>query len=257
MDASAHLRGRRSSHSSQAELNRTREPASPEATRRIRRPRTVSSHRTGSQNARPLTATTCHQTRGAGRDGATGAASTIMVTCQVSPATRHTGESRLPSGTSSLTRRATERSWSSRRDFRSSAGKAATSTQSSPRGVRNCLRIVQLVPRIQSAAPITIAWTGFPGLHVRVGRWHVEAFPHCGCDACDEDPADLVGELRKLVDAVVEGGLMEWCDGRRLGYELSYRGGHRAGEGLISEEQRPSVGEAERHPWDAWPPRGE
>jgi hypothetical protein len=120
-----------------------------------------------------------------------------------------------------------------------------------------CLRVVRLEPRIRAAAPITIAWTAFPGLYVRVGGWHIEAFPHCGCDACDEDPTELVGELHDIVDAVVGGGLTEWFDGHHLGYELSQKRGHRAGDSLIEEDQRPSVGEQARYRWEGWPLRGE
>jgi len=43
---------------------------------------------------------------------------------------------------------------------------------------------VKLVPRDTSAASIAVAFTAFPGLLVRIGRWRIEAFPSCGCDAC-------------------------------------------------------------------------
>ena len=56
---------------------------------------------------------------------------------------------------------------------------------------RSCARLVRLTPTTPDAAPLTVAWTTFPGLLVRLGRWHVEAYPHCGCDACAEDPTDL------------------------------------------------------------------
>src|SRR5438270_12338638 len=45
---------------------------------------------------------------------------------------------------------------------------------------------VALLPHDIEAASLTIAFSAFPGLRVRFGRWYVVAFPTCGCDACDE-----------------------------------------------------------------------
>ena len=36
---------------------------------------------------------------------------------------------------------------------------------------------VRLSPRDADAAPITVVFTAYPGLHLRVGRWHARAFP--------------------------------------------------------------------------------
>lgn len=49
---------------------------------------------------------------------------------------------------------------------------------------------MKLTPKQDSVAPITIAFTDFPGLGVRVGRWLTDRFPPCGSDACDETPED-------------------------------------------------------------------
>ena len=51
---------------------------------------------------------------------------------------------------------------------------------------------VRLTPREADAAPIAVAFSAFPGLHVRFGRWHTELFPVCGCDACDESAEDQI-----------------------------------------------------------------
>ena len=118
-----------------------------------------------------------------------------------------------------------------------------------------CLRVVRLAPRLPTAATMTVSWTSFPGLHVRLGRWHVEAFPRCGYDACDEDPTGLVGELRQVVDAVVRGGLTEWFDGRRLGFELSYPAGRGSGWGVVADERRRLLGKPGHYRWEAWPQR--
>ena len=118
------------------------------------------------------------------------------------------------------------------------------------------LRVVCLTPTLPTAATITVMWTGFPGLHLRLGRWHVEAFPRCGCDACDEDPTGLVGEIRQMVEAVVQSGFTEWFDGRRLGFELSHPDGRRSsGEVVVGDERRRVLGKPGRYRWEAWPPR--
>lgn len=58
---------------------------------------------------------------------------------------------------------------------------------------------VRLTPIDAGAAPITIAFSSFPGLHIRFGRWLIEPFPGCGCDACDESAE---GEIERLIDVV-------------------------------------------------------
>lgn len=55
---------------------------------------------------------------------------------------------------------------------------------------------VRLQPSSGAGAPITIAFTTFPGLLVRLGKWQVEAYLSCACDACDERPEDLIERLR-------------------------------------------------------------
>jgi hypothetical protein len=57
------------------------------------------------------------------------------------------------------------------------------------------VRMVRLIPRTPAAGPLAIAFTDFPGLMVRLGRWWAEALPACGCDECGEDPAELIGVL--------------------------------------------------------------
>jgi uncharacterized protein DUF6226 len=68
---------------------------------------------------------------------------------------------------------------------------------------------VRLTPAGVTGAPIAIAFTTFPGLLVRCGRWLVESFPSCGCDACGE-MAEAEGErLQRLLDDVVAGRFRE------------------------------------------------
>ena len=68
---------------------------------------------------------------------------------------------------------------------------------------------VGLRPRDPGAAPIVAAFTNFPGLHVRLGRWHIEALPACGCDACDESVERQVESLEQMVEGVVHGRFRE------------------------------------------------
>ena len=68
---------------------------------------------------------------------------------------------------------------------------------------------VRLSPVDSEAAPITVAFSDFPGLHVRFGRWHIEPFPGCGCDACDESAEDEIERLTELVSCVTAGGFRE------------------------------------------------
>ena len=68
---------------------------------------------------------------------------------------------------------------------------------------------VRLTPVNSNAAPITVAFSDFPGLFVRFGRWVTEPFPSCGCDACNESAADEIERLTELVDIVTAGGLRE------------------------------------------------
>ena len=64
---------------------------------------------------------------------------------------------------------------------------------------------VRLSPRDPDAAPIAVLFSAFPGLHVRFGRWHTEAFPSCGCDACDESAEDQIERLNEMVDDTTAG----------------------------------------------------
>jgi len=69
--------------------------------------------------------------------------------------------------------------------------------------------IMKLTPSQDSCAPITIAFTDFPGITVRVGRWVTDKFPSCGCDACDEMPDEEFEGLTELLDDVVAGRFRE------------------------------------------------
>lgn len=94
----------------------------------------------------------------------------------------------------------------------------------SPTGDR--VRTVRLIPRTPAAAPLAIAFIDFPSIVLRLGRWYEESLPGCGCDACDEQPAVLIADMCRQVEALVEGGLWErvrrgiagsWAEARLVG----------------------------------------
>jgi hypothetical protein len=96
-------------------------------------------------------------------------------------------------------------------------------------GTGRRVRTVRLIPRTPAAAPLAVAFTDFPSVVLRLGRWYEESLPGCGCDACGEQPADLVVDMRAQVEALVEGGLWErvrrglagsWSETRLVGPDL-------------------------------------
>ena len=55
-------------------------------------------------------------------------------------------------------------------------------------GTGDLVRTVRLIPRMPAAAPLAVAFTDFPSVVLRLGRWFGDSLPSCGCDACDEPP---------------------------------------------------------------------
>jgi len=68
---------------------------------------------------------------------------------------------------------------------------------------------VALLPRDIGAAPLIVAFSAFPGLRARFGRWYTVAFPTCGCDACDETAENEIERLRSLIDNMTRGRFRE------------------------------------------------
>jgi Family of unknown function (DUF6226) len=68
---------------------------------------------------------------------------------------------------------------------------------------------VSLVPADRAAASIVVAFSGFPGLRVRCGRWCTVPFPTCGCDACNETAEGEIARLKSLIADVIEGRFSE------------------------------------------------
>lgn len=117
------------------------------------------------------------------------------------------------------------------------------------------VEVVAVRPRSPVAAPLTFCLTAFPGLHVRVGRWHRQAFPTCGCDACDDQPDELIEKLRMWVEAVTRGDFAEANDGRRIAYQLAYPNGRRGGGEQLTNRDDPRRREVGVHNWEPWPPK--
>jgi hypothetical protein len=104
---------------------------------------------------------------------------------------------------------------------------------------------VTLSPAKSDQAYLEVVFTSFPGLCVRFGQAHLEAFPNCGCDACAETFESEAERLSWWVDQVVAGR----CRG--LGeddYEIWDRKGNRRAGGIHVDR------DALQH-WQPWTPR--
>ncbi len=93
----------------------------------------------------------------------------------------------------------------------------------------SALWVTRLVPGDPGAAPLTLAATDFPGVSALFGRTCLTAYPSCGCDACDEDPARVVEQLESDVAVLVEGGFSEAVTARATRYAFVGPHGSRRG----------------------------
>ena len=126
--------------------------------------------------------------------------------------------------------------------------------------------LMKLTPILDSSAPVTIAFTDFPGLGVRVGRWLTDWFPSCGCDACDEMPEDEFKRFTEVLSDVVAGRFRESLYLDRAGNGRStmqlWSGEHRrrSGESYVPRDKAAQIlyGETEIVlEWTPWQPRPE
>lgn len=120
---------------------------------------------------------------------------------------------------------------------------------------------VRLRPRDPGAAPIVVGFTTFPGLWIRAGRWCMDAFPVCGCDACAETLEGEIERLVQLVSDVTDGRFCEaiWIplvgDARQKS-ELWSPNRHTSSESRIDRSQARQVLGESRHlafEWRQWP----
>jgi hypothetical protein len=123
---------------------------------------------------------------------------------------------------------------------------------------------VTLTPATPAAAPVAIAFTPFPGLIVRFGRWLVEPFPSCGCDACGKTANGEGARLEALVHAVVAGRFREelvipWLGDGRLAWSFGDAGAAGRGSGWSRLPRAHAVALRGRGPrivqWSPWPGR--
>jgi hypothetical protein len=125
---------------------------------------------------------------------------------------------------------------------------------------------VTLTPTAPAAAPLSVAFTTFPSLLVRAGRWYCTAFPVCGCDACGGSAEEEVWRLDELVGDVLAGHFREevrlpMFGGARLSHAFGRRaardGSHTAAWSAISRDLARTLvdGGARRVEWQPWPHR--
>ena len=123
---------------------------------------------------------------------------------------------------------------------------------------------IKLTPIHDSSAPITIAFTDFPGIGVRVGRWLTDRFPSCGCDACDEMSEDAFEGFTELLSDVVAGRFREslYLDylGRGWSSMELWCGEHRrrSGRSRVSRDKAVQILDGETEialEWTPWQPR--
>lgn len=115
--------------------------------------------------------------------------------------------------------------------------------------------VFRLTPARVDAAPLTFAFTSFPGVHMRHGRWHTTAYPHCGCDACDDDVDQLVEGMLEEIRCLV-GGRFEESLTRGLHPRLrhTFRSGtmSKSTESSLSRSAARRLGRPRRMTWSAW-----
>ena len=123
--------------------------------------------------------------------------------------------------------------------------------------------VVRIIPRDAAAAPLTVVFTSFPGVVLRMGVLFQSAFPMCGCDACDDDVLWLVDQIEWMVQAVVAGGYSEQLDAEPDGwfeYTLENDTGMQSGRSEITGLPAERVAAARdmlpaSGTWSAWPRR--
>lgn len=102
------------------------------------------------------------------------------------------------------------------------------------------LRSVRLIPADPNSARLTVFFTDFPGIFVRMGAFSGASFPSCGCDACDDSVDGVIDDLEQRVFAVVRGGLAErvvgddWTETR---LDFGDRGNSQSGSAVEEEDQ--------------------
>ncbi|MGH2653314.1 MAG: DUF6226 family protein, partial [Actinomycetota bacterium] len=119
---------------------------------------------------------------------------------------------------------------------------------------------VRLVPDDPDAGVLTVAFTSFPGLRMRMGRWLSGSTPYCGCDACDETLDEARADLEQLIGDLTAGRVREAIDvpGSGDGRLVSRIGASR-GWGALERADAVAMVEAAsgrtEFTYGPWPPR--
>jgi hypothetical protein len=121
----------------------------------------------------------------------------------------------------------------------------------------------RLMPRNTGAAPIVVAFTAFPGVFVRVGRWYIDTFPGCGCDACGETLDYEAERLNEMIDDVTAGRFREAIQLRAIGsawamHEFWSSDGRSAGQSQLDRARAQQLLDGSdplSHEWSPWPRR--
>lgn len=116
-------------------------------------------------------------------------------------------------------------------------------------------RRLRVTPLHGGGGTIVVELTPFPGLIVRLGRWHSFNFPQCGCDACDEQVPDIEVELVQIVAAFVNGHFAESLTSARLSHQFSGPGRTSSGWSAVFADSPLRAQPAESIEWPAWPLR--
>ena len=133
------------------------------------------------------------------------------------------------------------------------------------RPIDNARPPITLTPNGANAAAISIAFTGFPSLIVRCGRWFFSAFPSCACDACAATAERESERLGWIVDSVVAGQFGEVLESPFFG-QPSVKwwfgindGAHNFSSGgeMLSAERAQAIRAegVKRVDWGPWPKR--
>jgi hypothetical protein len=109
---------------------------------------------------------------------------------------------------------------------------------------------VRLDPENDEAGPLVCTFSAFPGVMLTLGGGYEQAFPSCGCDACNEDPDRVVEELQRTSELMAQGALVEAVEGNFY----SFRIGGLSGTTVISDDDPRRMLPRFRS-WTAWSQR--
>ncbi len=124
-------------------------------------------------------------------------------------------------------------------------------------------KLIAVTPERRDAAPLVFRFTTFPGVEIRAGARYREAFPACGCDACDETWSYGADQMERLVFAVSDGNFSERIvfphrGSATVGHRIE-EPGHMARSGIqygvqIDQALRDAAARLDRLPGGHWQP---